>query len=89
MWRRYISWVDLSLGSGWPRMNGLAAMIPFAPLALAIVYSLIFHPNAPPSTAEGIIVAVPTIALFGILFWRAYLSAMRQVRASRAEQMDD
>ena len=89
MWQRYIRWIDRDLGNGWPKMNGLSSLMPFVPLALAVVYDFFVHPNETPGTIEGTIVSVAMAALATIWGWRVYLRAIRQYRIARFDQRDD
>ena len=80
LWQRYIKWIDAELGQGWPRMGGISSLVFLAPVSIAIAYSVILAPEAKPGMLEAILVIAPTLLLFGVWAWRAYLCAMRQAR---------
>jgi len=84
IWHRYVAWIDADLGDGWPRMNGLSSLVAFAPLSVALVYAVVFHPDEKPSLFEDALVIPPTVVLLVVWLWRVFLGAVRQVRAINA-----
>lgn len=86
IWKRYIAWIDNSMGDGWPNMNNLPSLVPIVPLTL--VFGPLVYLDPPEITRHWIVViaAIPTACLFLIWAWRACLACRRQMRIIRGQK---